>query len=133
MSRLAAPRVAPGSLFAALLAVAAQIMLGALGPAGIASRDAAAGAERVAVICHAPDPGDPAVPAAPAPRHGLDCLLCPLCQTLAPAAAVLASATALPAPRLVALGIATPPPPARAPPPAPLAAAYPRGPPVLQG
>jgi hypothetical protein len=80
-------------------------------------------------ICHAGLPTDPTRPA-PA-HHHIDCPICAFCQAqnhhgviLTPAPAAPLAPSALP---MRARGI----PPARAPPPAPLTAAYPRGPPDL--
>ena len=79
-------------------------------------------------LCHDGDPG----PASPdTPKHGADCLLCPLCGPAGTPAFLPAEATPLPLakprPRLH-WAIAGPP---RAPPPRPLIAAQPRGPPIL--
>jgi hypothetical protein len=118
----------PGRLLA-VLAVLAQIMLGAALPA----HAMAAGLDTGAFpICHAGDPADDAGKApAGHPVHDGDCALCPVCHVLAAAALPAPPAPPPPRPDRVVAAVAFVP-PARAPPGAAVSPAiYPTGPPSL--
>jgi len=115
-----------------MLALAGQLLLGAIVPRGASAQDLEAIrlAEGAVPICHGiPQPSDDA-PAPPA-HHGDDCALCPLCVALT-APAILSAPPAPPLPRIVLARHAAPLPPARAPPTLDvLATHYPTGPPRL--
>jgi hypothetical protein len=114
-------RSSPIGFALALLALVAQLALGAVVPAAQA-------AEPIP-ICHADD--DSSGPEIPTPAHPLGCLLCPVCPAQATTVSLLTpTPVAVPAPRVPVLGrpggtiittAATPPPP--------YPAAYPRAPP----
>jgi hypothetical protein len=118
------PRLAWLGRLCALVALAVQLGAASIVPLAVASN---AGPERLlaAPICHAAG-------GSPAPRQGHDCVLCPLCQAVAHAGAVLGPTLASVPPPVLVLLRAAPLPPARAPPLGGTAvASYPRGPPVL--
>jgi hypothetical protein len=114
------PRPSSFGLFAAILALAAQLVAGALvpQPAWAASGDS----EQCAGMM------------GKAPAHDRqrrpDCPLCPFCLAVAHPAPTLAAPPPLPAPSIVLVARALPLPPARAPPALPFPAAHPRGPPI---
>lgn len=118
-------RIPASGLLLALLALTMQLAFGAVVPRAevMATLDAAT------TICHTGGTSDQTPPA---PHHQPDCLVCPLCVSLAASGIVLLTASPrLPPPRIVALGRAGLPPPATAPPVAAPLAAQPRGPPAL--
>jgi hypothetical protein len=109
-------------LFLSLLALIAQLSIGASVPAAPAFSLAGGSIP----ICHGgEDPVD-----APAPHRPADCVLCPLCIAMADHSVMLGTdGQALPAARMAVIGLAAPPPPSTAPPPARRYAAQPRAPP----
>ena len=119
----------PG-LLAALLALAAQLVLGVVDPqAGVRptpeQRLAALLADPSA-ICHG-DAGD----GQPAPHHrGVDCLLCPYCAAIT-AAVLRSDDPTLPIPQAGPIAVAAAAPESVTLPPMPRLAARPRGPPIL--
>jgi hypothetical protein len=111
---------------ASLLAAWCQILL--LATISLAPLAIGAGPAGDAPICHAGDATPPAQQKPAHPTH--DCALCVFCLSHAMPAALLSPAPALPERQSVATGrlaAAYP----RAPPPRPVAAAQPRGPPSL--
>ena len=119
------PRRPP--LFGTLLAVCALIAQLAFGSAMPGASNDIAVATATA-LCHSDDDGS----GAPAPiPHTPDCVLCPVCLTIAQAAFLLpANAPAVPAPRVLAISTAAVLPPATAPPGTPRRVAQPRAPPL---
>jgi len=110
-----------------MLALCAQLVLGAWVPAG----EAAAPFWALGAICHADAQGDGGSGVPPSsPHRAPDCMLCPLCAALTSPAAILALAPALISPRTVAIAPAVVLPPATAPPVREPNAAQPRGPPI---
>jgi len=121
-------------VLAMIVALAGQVAIGAVVPRDDGARASGvefdwAQVDEAAFICHAGLPTDPTKPA-PA-HHHIECPICAFCQAqnhhgviLTPAPAAPLAPSALPMRARVI-------PPARAPPPAPLTAAYPRGPPDL--
>jgi len=115
--------LSPSGFCLVMLALCVQLVSGALVPAP----EAASPFAGLGVICHV-DGGSGAPP--PAPHHAPDCLLCPLCATLAAPVALLAVPPALLVARTVAIAPAVILPPATAPPVREPTAAQPRGPPI---
>ena len=111
-------RLSPLGLFAAILALAAQLVAGALvpQPAWAASHDSEACADMGKAPAHDQ-------------RHKPDCPFCPFCLAVAHPAPTLIAPPPLPAPSVLWVARALPLPPARAPPALPSLAAHPRGPP----
>jgi len=117
----------PSGLFCALLALVAQLALGAAVPdmeLPLALNDAA-------LICHAPSADQGRTP--PAQHHHLPLsAFCPLCGTLTtPAPLLPAAGPLLPVPVATLFHRPGLPPPATAPPSIPFRLAQPRAPPVL--
>ena len=113
-------RLSPLGLFAAILALAAQLVAGALvpQPSWAASHH------------HSQSCADMGKAPAHDRQHKPDCPFCPFCLAVAhPAPTLLAAPPPLPAPSVVLVAHAAPLPPARAPPPLPFPAARPRAPP----
>jgi hypothetical protein len=117
----------PLGLLLALVALAMQVAAASIVPVAAP----AAGLDRLlaASICHADgaatDQGH-----APAPHHAPDCAVCPICQAIAHAGAILAAPmVAFVAPALVAVRVFALP-PARAPPSIAASARFARGPPA---
>jgi hypothetical protein len=108
--------------FAAMLALVAQIVAGALVPQPLwaASKDATPCAETSKAPGHNRPHERPGKP---------NCPLCPLCLAIAHPAPTLAAPPPLPSPSIVRVARAVPLPPVRAPPALPFPAARPRGPP----
>lgn len=129
MSRaLSQPRHLPAGLNGLLLALVALAMqLAAFGIVPLSG--ARAGLDRLLAtsICHteAADHGG-----APAPHHAPDCAVCPLCQAIAHAGAILASPMAVFAAPVPVVVRAFAQPPARAPPSLAASPATARGPPA---
>jgi len=120
-----APPIHIGSVFLALLALAVQLAVGATVP-----QPQLAALDRIAAICHAGTTPDEAPPAAP--HHTPDCLLCPLCATLAgPSLGLAGSGPVLPPPGVTVIARAALPPPATAPPARQGTTAQPRAPPHI--
>jgi hypothetical protein len=109
--------------FAAFVALWALLLGGAMPVPAMAGMDPSQ-----AAICHA---GGPAKPAPPARHHETTCPSCCLFHGLHAYAAILTARPGLAAPCGAMLGLASPLPPARAPPAQAEDAAYPRGPPTL--
>jgi hypothetical protein len=118
-------RIPASGLLFALLALAVQLAFGA----DVPRAEVVTALDGATTICHADGTSDQA----PSPPHHLpDCLVCPLCVSLAaPGIVLLAAGPLLPLPQVAILRRAGLPPPATAPPVAPPLAAQPRGPPVL--
>lgn len=117
-------RIPASGLLLALMALVAQLAFGAVVP-----RPEIVGAwNGAAAICHAADTSDEAPPV---PHHPSDCLVCPLCISLAAPAFAPPTGSVLPAPRVVVIARAAILPPATAPPVAVRLAARPRGPPSI--
>ncbi|MBV8615598.1 MAG: hypothetical protein JOY66_17785 [Acetobacteraceae bacterium] len=112
-------RLSPLGLFAAILALAAQLVAGALvpQPSWAASHH------------HSQSCADMGKAPAHDRQHKPDCPFCPFCLAVAHPAPTLAAPPPLPAPSVVLVAHAAPLPPARAPPPLPFPAARPRAPP----
>ena len=114
-------------LFAALLALAAQVVAGALvpQPAWAASKASEAGAHMGKASHHdmGKAPGHDR-------RHKHNGPFCPFCLAVAHPAPTLTAPPSLPRPLSILVARATPLPPARAPPELPFPAAHPRGPPA---
>jgi hypothetical protein len=126
---LSRPRQLPAGLTGLLLALVALAMQ--LAVSGIVPfQGARTGVDRLlaASICHT-DAGDPGH--APAPHHAPDCAVCPLCQAIAHASAVLASPMAVFVAPVLFVTRAFAVPPARAPPSVAASAASARGPPAI--
>jgi len=117
----------PSGLFCALLALVAQLALGAAVP----DMELPLALNRAALICHAPSPDQGKTP--PAQHHHLPLsLFCPLCSTLStPAPLLPAAGPLLPAPVAMLFHRPGLPPPATAPPSIPFRLAQPRAPPIL--
>jgi hypothetical protein len=112
----------------AVLALVGQVALGAIVLPDDRPADIGAWIDALSVPCQTGQPS----PATPAPAHRPPPgALCPLSVALALPVALAASAAVLPAPPSPLAGARLPLPQARAPPAAPSAAAWPRGPPVL--
>jgi len=143
-------RLSPFGFCLVMLALSAQLLLGARVPAA----EAAPPLAWAGVICHVAAAGDapggapgdaPGEASAhlhtrgddgsgvpqPAHHHAQDCWLCPLCSTLAAPLAILAAPPAVASPCSAAMHCAVDLPPAIAPPVRPPHAAQPRGPPIL--
>lgn len=120
-------RISASGLFLALLALVAQLALGAVVPRPAIALVLDGGG----VICHALAPTD----GTPSPAHHHrtpDCQFCPLCASLATPGIVLPGAGPHPpSPQIVAFRRPGLPPPATAPPVRALLFAQPRGPPAL--
>lgn len=114
--RLRVPRL---GVLAALLALAAQLAVGATVPRALAGFG-------FGVICHTDAPTDPAGHHAPAPP-----LRCPLCAALATPTPLLAGAAVIAMSARVFFPFAAAAPPATGPPVRVVQAAQPRGPPSL--
>ena len=120
MIRFRIPRL---GLFAALLALAIQLAVGATVP------DPALAELGLGAICPT---GNPASHQRAPPAHHLpDCAACPFCAALTLPAPTLGAPPWIPAPREAAIAVAPNRPPATGPPIAFVAAAQPRGPPAL--
>lgn len=112
------------ALFAALLALAAQLGVGASVP----RPDPAVQLAGIVLLCHPVDPGTPAHQ----PAHLPDCLFCPLCVAIhTPVPTLGSDVPVLQPPRLLALARMELPPPSRAPPVAQRRTSQPRAPPVF--
>jgi len=120
-------------MFAALLALIAQIALGAAAPEAelrLAAANAAVAALDAAPICHTDDAGNPAP--GQRPSHSNDCLACPLCVVAhAPVVALVVPPVAIPAPPETLADRSELPPPATAPPVFAWTANQPRAPPAV--
>lgn len=117
-------RLSLHGLFAVLLALAAQLGIGASVPRADPIAVAAA------AICHT-DGNAGGAPGAPAPAHPLDCLACPLCIALhAPATALIALGTTLAPPAAMVVLRSELPPPSTAPPAPRRPPSQPRAPPT---
>jgi hypothetical protein len=120
----------PG-LLAALLALAAQLLFGAVAPDADArptpDQQLAALLADPGTICHGDVGGGQQTPH----HHGIDCLLCPYCAAVIAAAMPRGDGPMLPRPRDGPIAIAIAAPDSVTPPPAPCLAARPRGPPIL--
>lgn len=113
-------------LFLALLALLAQLELGALVPRA----EAASLLRDSSVICHSGEETDD--PAQPRQHDPADCALCTICVSLtAQPAPVLSGSPVLPPPRGVLVARTAVLPPATAPPAAVRLSAQPRAPPSL--
>jgi hypothetical protein len=120
-------RIPAFGLFLTLLALVAQLAFGAVVP----RPEVGLVLDELGVICHAPAPPD----GAPQPsrhHHTPDCVLCPVCASLATHGIVLPGAPPRPPlPRIAMCDRPGLPPPATAPPVAAVLSAQPRGPPIL--
>jgi hypothetical protein len=120
-------RIPAFGLFLTLLALVAQLAFGAVVP----RPEVGLVLDELGVICHAPAPSG----GAPQPdqhRHTPDCVLCPLCASLATHGIVLPGAAPRPPlPQVAEFERPGLPPPATAPPVAVVLSAQPRGPPIL--
>jgi hypothetical protein len=120
-------------MLAALLALTAQIALGAVAPQvelRLAAANSVAAALNAAPICHTDEAGN----AAPGqrPSHSNDCLACPLCASAhAPAFVLVVPPVAIPAPPETLTARSELPPPATAPPIVDWTPNQPRAPPAL--
>ncbi len=120
----------PG-LFAALLALAAQLVFGVVAPEAVArpspDQQLAALLADPGAICHGDAGGGQQTPH----HHGIDCALCPYCAAITAAAVLRSDDPTLPIPRAgpIAVALAEPTPVTLAP--TPRLAARPRGPPIL--
>jgi hypothetical protein len=111
-------------LLLAWLAVSVQLALGALVPTAVASLSLVDGAP----LCHTSDGSE--TPAPTAPHHPADCLVCPLCASLAvhwalptsdppapaPQQTIVVARVGLPPPAIAPPSLVRPNPPPRAPP-----------------
>ena len=120
-------------MLAALLALIAQVALGAAAPQAelrLAAANSVAAALAAAPICHA-DEADNDAPGQK-PAHSNDCLTCPLCTSAhAPTFALAAPPVAVPAPPELLAARPELPPPATAPPVFAWTTNQPRAPPAL--
>ena len=110
------------------LALMGQLSLGAMVPAQMQAQTQATALEKALVLCLADTPAN-APPHTPL-HHQDDCQLCPLCQAIAHAAAIITPAPIVPAPRTILLAQTTTLRTPRGPPPPSLTSASPRGPPI---
>jgi hypothetical protein len=120
-------RIPPFGLFLTLLALAAQLAFGAVVP----RPEVGLVFDELGVICHASAPSD-GTPQPAQHHHTPDCVLCPLCASLATPGIVLPGAPPRPPlPRVAVYQRPGLPPRATAPPVATVLSAQPRGPPIL--
>ncbi|HEY8289360.1 MAG TPA: DUF2946 family protein [Acetobacteraceae bacterium] len=118
-------RISPLGLLFTLLALSVQLAAGAVVPPAQAMQSLAV----AGTICHTGD--NPADQAPSTPHHPANCLLCPVCGTLASHVAPLPlDAPLLPPPSRRAIALQSPPPPATAPPLPSRSNAQPRAPPL---